>query len=133
MEDIYNKIAIIINNNIPGEWSKLYLYAEVREGYRKVFFYYYPSADTEPVYSLDITDKFNLNEDEFDELENQLYTCFSGLREEFKKQEQEPWSNLTFILDNIGSMKVDYDYEDVSDISPVDKQNNWEEEYLEKE
>ncbi|MDG4850796.1 immunity protein YezG family protein [Peribacillus frigoritolerans] len=52
------------------------------------------------------------------------------MREEFKEQEQELWTNLTFILDNTGKMKINYGYEDISELSPVEKQDKWEAEYL---
>ncbi len=130
MEQTYQQIANTLVNIVPEAWNKIFLYAEYREGYKKVFFYYYPESGVKPVYSLDITDLFNINEDEFDELENKLYQCFSELWEEFKEQEQELWTNLTFILDNTGKMKINYGYEDISQLSPVDKQEKWEAEYL---
>ncbi|MDR9798430.1 DUF600 family protein [Aeribacillus pallidus] len=130
MEQIYQKIANTLVKMIPEDWSKVYLYAELREGYKKVFFYYYPENGVKPVYSLDINDLFYVNEEEYDGLENDLYNCFSKLREEFIEQDQEPWTNLTFILDNTGKMKINYGYEDISHLSPVEKQEKWEAEYL---
>lgn len=130
MEQTYQQIANTLVNIVPEAWNKIFLYAEYREGYKKVFFYYYPELGVKPVYSLDITDLFSINEDEFDELENKLYQCFSELWEEFKEQEQELWTNLTFILDNTGKMKISYGYEDISQLSPVEKQEKWESEYL---
>ncbi|MDQ0221349.1 DUF600 family protein [Peribacillus cavernae] len=131
MEQIYQQIADILVNIIPEEWKKVYLYAEIRECYKKVFFYYYPDSREESVYSLDITDEFIVDENKFDELENKLYRCFSDLLEEFNTQEQKLWTNLTFILDNTGKMKINYGYEDISQLSPVEKQERWEAEYLE--
>lgn len=130
MEQTYQQIANTLVNIVPEAWNKIFLYAEYRDEYKKVFFYYYPESGVKPVYSLDITDLFSINEDEFDELENKLYQCFSELWEEFKEQEQELWTNLTFILDNTGKMKINYGYEDISQLSPVDKQEKWEAEYL---
>ncbi|MGY0691945.1 immunity protein YezG family protein [Virgibacillus sp. FSP13] len=130
MEQIYQQIADTLVNTIPEEWNKIHLYAEVRKGYRKVFFYYFPEAGGEPVYSLDIPDLFNVDEDEFEDLEDNLYNCFSSLRKEFKEQEQEEWTNLTFTLDNTGKMNIDYSYDDVSQMDPIEKQEKWEAEYL---
>lgn len=130
MEQTYQQIADTLVNIVPEEWKKIFLYAEYREGYKKIFYYYYPETGVKPVYSLDIMDLFNMNEDEFDELENELYHCFSKLWEEFKEQKQEQWTNLTFILDNTGTMKINYGYEDISELSPVEKQEKWEAEYL---
>ena len=130
MNRLYREIAETVNEMIPEEGKEIFLYAEFREGYKKVFFYYYPESGGEPVYSLDITDIFNVDDAEFDELENELYNCFSRLREKFKEQNQEIWTSLTFILDNNGKMKINYGYENISDLSPVEKQDKWEAEYL---
>jgi uncharacterized protein (TIGR01741 family) len=130
MEYIYQQIANTLVNMIPEAWEKILLYAEFREGYKKIFFYYYPETGGEPVYSLDITDLFNVDENEFDQLENELYNCFFRLREEFKEQEQEQWTSLTYILDHTGRMKINYGYDDLSEMSPVEKQEKWENEYL---
>ncbi|MBT2680531.1 DUF600 family protein [Bacillus sp. ISL-35] len=130
MEQIYQQIANTLVNLIQEDWVKIFLYAEYREGYRKVFFYYYPQEGAKPVYSLDIPDLYNIDEDAFDELDNELYDHFSRLWVEFREQEQERWTNLTFILENTGKMKIDYGYQDISELSPVEKQDKWEAEYL---
>ncbi|MDY0406306.1 DUF600 family protein [Virgibacillus sp. 179-BFC.A HS] len=84
MEQIYQQIANILIDIIPEDWEKVYVYAEVREGYKKVLFYYYPLNAEEPVYSLDIADIFNINEDEFDKKEEQLYDCFTELKKNLR-------------------------------------------------
>ncbi|MFD1337146.1 immunity protein YezG family protein [Oceanobacillus iheyensis] len=40
MEELYQKAIDILTAMIPEEWYRISLYAEVREGYRKVFYYY---------------------------------------------------------------------------------------------
>lgn len=130
MEQTDQQVANTVVKIVPEAWEKVLLYAEYREGYKKVFFYYYPETGLKPVYSLDITELFNMDEDEFDRLENELYSCFTRLWEEFREQEQGQWTNLTFILEITGQMKINYGYEDISELSPVEKQDKWEAEYL---
>ncbi|VBB09908.1 Hypothetical protein LUCI_5206 [Lucifera butyrica] len=130
MEQLYPTIASALVDIIPEDWDKVLLYAEFGDGYRQVLFYYYPKGSNNPIYSLDITDKFNINQKQYDERETRLYNCFSKLREEFKRQGQEPWTNLTFILDSTGKMKIDYNYDKVSQVCPVEKQGKWEAKYL---
>lgn len=48
----------------------------------------------------------------------QLLDNFAELWNEFKNNGQEQWTNLTFILENNGKFKIDYDYTDLSDASP---------------
>ncbi|MRX72839.1 DUF600 family protein [Bacillus lacus] len=129
-QKLYQKIVNTLVNIVPEEWEKIYLYAEFREGYKKVFFYYYTQFRAKPVYCLDITDLFNISVYAYDELENELYKYFTVLWEEFEIQEHEQWTNLTFIIDSTGKMKINYGYENLSEISSIEKQNYWEAEYL---
>lgn len=115
MEEIYEKIANKVNEIIPEEWDKLYMYAEVSEGASEVFFYYYPKGKNTPIYNLDIGDVFEIDEDEFDEMSMELNDYFERLREEFKKNKQEPWTNLTLVLESTGKFNIDYDYTDLSE------------------
>lgn len=131
MEVIYQKVANILVEMIPEEWEKILLYAEVREGFSQVFFYYYPVNKEKPVYSLDIVDEFNTDKPLHRKLKQELYDCFEELWNEFKVQDQELWTSLTYILDNKGRMKLNYGYDDISEISPDEKQDKWEAEYLE--
>lgn len=130
MEAIYQKVANILVEMIPEEWEKILLYAEVREGFSQVFFYYYPVNQEQPVYSLDIVDMFNIDIPLHRKLKQELYDCFEELWNEFMVQDQELWTRLTYILDNMGKMKLNYGYEDISEISPDEKQDKWEAEYL---
>nr|WP_324295679.1 immunity protein YezG family protein [Rossellomorea vietnamensis] len=95
-----------------------------------MFFYYYSQTGNQPIYSLDIPERFSISKDDFADLENDLYHHFEKLWEEFKKQEQEQWTNLTFKLNHTGKMNINYGYEDLSKLSPVEKQDKWETEYL---
>jgi uncharacterized protein (TIGR01741 family) len=129
-EVIYQKVAHILVDIIPEDWNNIILYAEVREGFSQVYFYYYPTNQEKPVYSLDIPDVFNIDKRLHKELKQELYECFEELWNEFKVQEQDQWTNLTYILDNTGRMKLNYGYDDISHISPDEKQEKWEAEYL---
>ena len=130
METIYQKVANILVEMIPEEWEKILLYAEVREGFSQVFFYYYPVKQEQPVYSLDIVDMFNIDKPLHRKLKQELYDCFEELWNECRVQDQELWTSLTYILDNMGRMKLNYGYDDISEISPDEKQDKWEAEYL---
>src|SRR5690625_2437324 len=123
METIYQKVANILVEMIPEEWEKILLYAEVREGFSQVFFYYYPVKQEQPVYSLDIVDMFNIDKPLHRKLKQELYDCFEELWNEFRVQDQELWTSLTYILDNMGRMKLNYGYDDISEISPDEKQD----------
>ncbi|MFJ5621617.1 immunity protein YezG family protein [Peribacillus loiseleuriae] len=110
--------------NLP--WLKIYLYAEVSEDSRQVFFYFYTLDKSVPVYSLDIVKKYNLEEQDLEELEDELYECFTELWEEFGNQNQEKWTNLTFAIDNTGNFNIDYYYDDLSEVDSYEQQIIWE-------
>lgn len=131
MEELYQSIANVIIETIPDEWNKIYAYAEVREGYSQVYFYYYSTNKSQLIYSLDIVDIFKVDKKIFKTLKHEMYSYFESLWREFKNQGHEQWTYLTFILDPNGKMKIDYGYDDVSEISPVEKKGNWEKKYLE--
>ena len=132
MEKTYQEIVNVLVEIIPEDWSEIYLYAEYGEGYKKVFFYYYPTANEKPIYSLDIPHDFKVDVENHNIMRRKLYDLFEVLWMEFKEQDQEQWTLLTFILDNTGEMKIDYSYEDIADLSPTDKQDEWEAKYLTK-
>lgn len=130
MEKIYEKIASKINEIIPEEWDKVYLFSQVNEHAAEVYFYYYPKGKTKPVYLFDITELFEYEEHEFDELRYALINLFEELWQEFKNSGQEVWTNLTFILESTGRFKVDYDYSDLSEVDDYEQQLIWEYRYL---
>lgn len=130
MDLIYSEIANILLAIIPEQWDKVLVYSEVREEYESMYFYYYPKDKSTPMYSLDIVDDFDVDEDFIEEKEIKLYDCFRSLWNEFKNEEQEQRTHLTFILDCKGKMKVDFYYDEVRGISPVEKRNQWFNKYL---
>lgn len=79
METIYQQIAYILNAMIPEDWEKVLLYAEMREGYGQVFFYFYPLGSNIPVYSLDIVDQYDVDFQNYRSLKNQLFDCCEQL------------------------------------------------------
>lgn len=62
---IYQQIAEIVDNTIPEEWSKVYLYGEIVDGSQTAYFYYYPQGSDSPVHSHDITELFTVSESEY--------------------------------------------------------------------
>ncbi|GMA98772.1 immunity protein YezG family protein [Pelosinus sp. IPA-1] len=126
MEDIYGKIANIVSEMIPEEWDKVYLYAQVSEGVQSFYFHYYPQGQKNTVYSPDIVDIFDVDEDSMDMLTLDLCNCCKELWEEFKNSKQDLWTNLTFILESTGEFKIDYDYTELSEIDDYERQIIWE-------
>ncbi len=127
---IYQKIASTLDETIPEEWDKVYMYGEIGEGVRKSYFNYYPKGTNESVYSHNIPEEFEISEDEYDKLWYKLLDNLTELWQEFKNNGQEVWTNLTFILDSTGKFKIDYDYTDLSDADDMERHIIWDYKYL---
>lgn len=130
MAELYQQIAEMVNDIIPEEWIKVFVYAEVQEDVSKVDFYYYPEGKENPVYVLEIIDLFEIDEDYLDNLRNKLSDCFEELWNEFVRNNENVWTNLTFILDRTGVFKIDYEYEDLSEVDDFERQVIWRFKYL---
>lgn len=130
MEILYQQIGETVNDMIPEDWKKVYIYAEVSEFDETVYFYYYPEEGEEPIYSLDIEDIFDIDEEELSDNEDHLDQLFDDLWNEFKNQHQKQWTSLTFVLESSGEMKIDYNYENLENADPVELKDKWMKKYL---
>lgn len=126
LNSIYQKIAQTINETIPEEWSKVLMYGEISDGTGTAFFFYYNPNSELPIYSHDIPEIYSLNEEEYAKLWYQLLDELKLLSGEFKNNNQEQWTNLTFTLESTGKFKVDYDYEDLSNADDHERRVIWE-------
>jgi uncharacterized protein (TIGR01741 family) len=130
LNNIYQKIAHTIIETIPEKWSKVFVYGEITEDVRTAFFYYYPANVSTPIYSHDIPNIFAIEKGDYKKLWRQLLDNLEELWREFKNNGQDPWTNLTLIFDNQGNVKIDYDYEDLSDADDHERRIIWEYKYL---
>jgi uncharacterized protein (TIGR01741 family) len=130
LNEIYGKIAGTLNETIPEDWDKVIMYGEVLEGASETFFNYYPTGSNKSVYSHDIPHLFDISEDEYNQLWLRLINYLEELHDIFIQNEQEPWTNLTFILESNGKFKIDYDYTDLSDADDVERHMIWNYKYL---
>ncbi|MEK3752370.1 antitoxin YezG family protein [Paenibacillus sp. FSL E2-8871] len=133
MEQLYPLIAEHVIGMIPDDrWNEIYLYAEILDGSKEVFFYFNTSENEDFIYSHDIPEKYSVSEKTYDNLLLELQTKFKGLRQIFIDNDQEAWTNLTFTLKYPGKLKIHYDYEDIiaSKVTPTQRQMIFEYRYL---
>ena len=104
IKEIYEEIQRKIFRMIPEKWEKLYLYCSfIDENEKKekgeLYFYYIPKGifKKNPVNVYEIPNKFNLEENQYLKLVENLYKNIKELREEFKKTDviNEIWTNIT--------------------------------------
>ncbi|MGE7184053.1 antitoxin YezG family protein [Peribacillus sp. NPDC006672] len=133
MDRMYPMLAEHVLSMIPdGKWYEIYLYAEILDSSREVYFYFNTSENEDFIYSHDIPEKYRVNEKTYDDLLLELQTKFSELRQIFIKNDQEAWTNLTLTLQYPGKINIHYNYEDVinSKISPTQRQMIFEFQHL---
>ncbi len=116
IREIYEDIQKKIFYMIPEKWDRLYLYSSIIEIPKsaekgELFFYYVPKGvlKKKPINVYEIPNKFNLDENEYLQLVELLYSKIKELREEFIKTGQGAWSNITIIIQNT-KLRVEYDY-----------------------
>ncbi|GAF65109.1 hypothetical protein BTS2_2007 [Bacillus sp. TS-2] len=133
MNQLYRKIAEVVNAMIPEKWVKFYMYAQVSEtGGGTYFFYNTPEDEFNYKYSLEIPFEFNINKEQFKQKERNLYELSDKLREVFKDYQQEEWYSFTLSLEDNGKLKINYDYTNWfdTDYTFEDQLNIWEYKYL---
>lgn len=130
MEQIYQQVADLLMEMIPEKWQEIFLYAEVGEGVQTVFFYYYSARKNEAIYSLDLVNLFDLDKQKWKALGDELHKTFTRLHKAFGKAGQKLWTNLTFMLNQDGQMKIKFDYDDKTGLDPLEKLDKWKQEYL---
>ncbi len=119
MKKIYMDIQEKLYYMIPEKWDSIFLYASIFEGIQnletgEMFFYYFPKGilRKEPVNVYEIPNKFNIEEDEYLILTDELYEKIKKLKEEFVRVNKKNWTNITISIQNYRFM-VEYDYEDL--------------------
>ena len=140
IKEIYEEIQRKIFRMIPEKWEKLYLYCSfIDENENKekgeLYFYYIPKGifKKNPVNVYEIPNKFNLEENQYLKLVENLYKNIKELREEFKKTDliNEIWTNITISIENT-KFKAEYKYDNLKndEISNYERHIIWRYKYL---
>ena len=119
MKEKYEKIQNYIFTLIPEKWDEIYLYASVVSNYNdeksgELFFYYLPKGilKKRPINVYEVPQRFNINEEQYLKIVEELYKCIKSLNQDFIDMEQELWTNLTISIANF-KFKVEYRYDDL--------------------
>lgn len=130
IKSIYKKIQNELFYMIPEKWDKIYLYASVIKNINNIetgemFFYYIPKGilKKNPVNVYEVPSKFNIDEEEYNELANNLYETIKVLRKQFKKQNEKLWSNIVISIENF-KFNIEYSYENLLTSNYSDEDRN---------
>ncbi|MEC3757467.1 TIGR01741 family protein [Bacillus halotolerans] len=129
MQDLYQLISQKLNNIIPCEWTKIYLYAEVLNDSTMVLFHFKTPENNQIIYSQDIPSHYNVSKDIFKTLLRELRELFEELKTEHRNNNDDVWTNLTLTLDRCsGEFQLDYNYDDIlaSELNGYERIAIWE-------
>lgn len=109
---IYNRLATQISTMIPAKWDKVYYLGEVEKG-RKSWssvFYYTDTARNEIIDCNSIPAAYEVSKKIFMDLMVELDDILLELYDCFCENGQEPWEQVSFIVDAQGKFTVDFRY-----------------------
>ena len=120
MKEKYEKIQNYLFSLIPEKWDEIHLYASVgvttqeisNEEKGELFFYYLPKGilRKRAINVYEVPQRFNLNEEQYLKIVEELYNCIKSLQQDFFETEQEIWTNVTISIANF-RFKVEYKYD----------------------
>ena len=119
MKEKYEKIQNYLFTLVPEKWDGIYLYASVNQYAKEsekgeMFFYYLPKGilKKKPINVYEVPQRFNINEEQYLKIVEELYTCIKSLQDDFIKTDQELWTNLTISIEN-NKFKVEFKYDEL--------------------
>lgn len=138
---LYSQIQNQLFQMIPENFESIYLYCSIIESIKEspigeMYFYYTPKGllKRNPVNVYEIPDKFNISDEVYSKLINELYVLFKQLREEFIKNNEKVWTNLTITIKNL-CFTIEYFYDDItlSEYSNLERHIIWKYQYVQKD
>ena len=117
LQALYGKLANHISGMIPTEWSELYFLGDMgREGKMiTAVFYFKERKSGKFIRSFNIFEMYNISEDIFDQLYDELDSMLLEIYQCFKDNDQELWQQITLKLSSDGKLKVDFHYDVITD------------------
>ncbi len=119
MKDRYEKMQTYIFSLIPEKWDEIYLYASIVDEKNsnnkgELFFYYLPKGllKKKPINVYEVPNRFNINEEKYLKIVEELYICIKDLAQDFKNTEQDLWTNITISIANF-KFKVEFNYDEL--------------------
>ena len=117
IKELYEEIQRSIFYIIPGKWDEVYLYASIIDRLGKVqtgemYFYFMPKSLLKHkfVNVYEVPKIYDIEEDEYLKLVEQLYDKIKELKEAFKESGQTEWTNITISIRN-NRFKVEYSFD----------------------
>ena len=120
----YEEIANKLDEMSPVEWTKIAMLAEDL-GTSCAAGVYFFTKDNKVYYNHNIPEDFNVDEEVYRKILDELLEINGRLREEFINFGIQPWKLLSFILNEDWSFKLNYEYEIDEDIDYMERKIIW--------
>ena len=120
----YEEIANKLDEMSPVEWTKIAMLAEDL-GTSCAAGVYFFTKDNKIYYNHNIPEDFNVDEEVYRKILDELLEINGRLREEFINFGIQPWKLLSFILNEDWSFKLNYEYEIDEDIDYMERKIIW--------
>ncbi|MCM2988292.1 antitoxin YezG family protein [Bacillus safensis] len=117
IEHFYKKIAESINEMIPCNWDKVWMYAEILDDSAEIIFYFNEQNGETYVTGHEIPHKYNVRKSTYIHLLYELSKIFEELKKEYIKNSLGAWTTVTLQLDYTGKFSIEYGYDDVYSLS----------------
>ncbi|APP17027.1 MULTISPECIES: immunity protein YezG family protein [Bacillus] len=113
LEKNYKQIAESINELIPCDWDKVWMYAEILDDSAEIVFYFKEQNGNEYVNGHQIPHKYSVNKSTYIHLLYELSEIFEALKKAYIQNDLGAWTTATLQLDHKGEFSIEYGYDDV--------------------
>ncbi|MCY7707389.1 MULTISPECIES: immunity protein YezG family protein [Bacillus] len=113
LEINYKKIAESINELIPCDWDKVWMYAEILDDSAEIVFYFKEQNGNEYVNGHQIPHKYSVSKSTYIHLLYELSEIFEALKKAYIQNDLGAWTTATLQLDYKEKFSIEYGYDDV--------------------
>lgn len=120
---LYEKMSLQLRQMVPEKCPEILMYSEANENSN--IFYCKLTNNKKPIYYLDIPKIFNIDQVEFENKLNNLNKYSQQLWNEFKNNNEKPWTIFTLKVISDGNYEIEYDYSGATDKELYKKRIIW--------
>lgn len=133
LQKLFQELFEHVDGMVPGPWEKIALYAEATEYYSSNGFYF-TTEEGSFHYCTSIPEKYNIPEDVFWEVYDELDAICREMRKCFIDNNQQPWEGMGILYFPNGkggtSMKSSFTYDVDQNIDSIYRERTWAREQL---
>lgn len=125
-----NDVGSKLNEVIPDEWEKIFLYAEILDGGIELYFWFVDSKKKQIVECMHIPQVYNIERNKIQYSMVELSRIISDMSEFGKRELSQNWTTMALIIENTGNFHMDLTYDDLDESDGQQRRIEWEKKYL---